>query len=136
MNIQEVSDILSCLRALRAPRHVFITDEPVHDDKGGHYRGLQPKRRGDTIFLANAADVSTPIHEAWHAMTGLAELSAYPVGNILARKYNFLKKFPNIKKILGKRVKYRRATKAETKKEFPDATKYGTRVRHYILTSK
>lgn len=133
MNIQEVSDILSCLRALRAPRHVFITDEPVHDGRGSNFRGLQPKNRGDTIFLANAADISTIPHEGWHAMTSLGELSAYPVGNILARKYNLLKKFPKIKRLLGKRVKYRRATKAETKKEFPDATKYGTRVRHYVL---
>jgi len=136
MNIQEVSDILSACRFLRAPKHVFITDEPVHDDQGAHFRGLQPKKRGDTIFLANAADISTPVHEAWHAQSGLGEATAYPVGNILARKYNLLKKFPQLKKIISKKVRYRRATKAETKKEFPDATKYGTRVRHYILTSR
>ncbi len=133
MNIQEVSDILSCLRALRAPKHVFITDESVHDGKGSHFRGLQPKNRGDTIFLANAADVSTVPHEAWHGQTSFGEVTAYPVGNILARKYNLLRKFPKIKNLLRRKVKYRRATKAETKKEFPDATKYGTRVRHYIL---
>ena len=133
MNIQEVADILSACRFLRAPKHVFITDEPVHDGQGVHFRGLQPKKRGDTIFLANAADTTTIPHEAWHAMTGLGELTAYPVGNFLAKKYNALKRFSKIRQLFRKPLKYRRATKKETIKEFPGAKQYSARVRHYIL---
>lgn len=147
MNIQEVADILSACRFLRAPRHVFITDEPVDEGstptfssviprdsgRGQNYRGMQPKRRRDTIFLANAADNTTVPHEAWHAMTGLGELTAYPVGNFLAKKYNALKRLPKIRQLIRKPLKYRRATKRETVEEFPDAKKYGARVRHYIL---
>lgn len=133
MHIQEVADILSACRALRAPEHIFITDENVHDDSGGHYRGLQPKKRGDTIFLTVQADETTVPHEAWHAQTGLGELTAYPIGKIFSIKYKFLKKTRLGKRLMNRRKpKYRLASPQETAKEFPGAEKYAGRVRHFV----
>jgi len=103
VNIQEVSDILGVCRFLRAPKHVFITDEPVYEERNGRtfYRGLQPKNRRDVIFLSAQSDVTMIPHEAWHAMTGLGELTAYPVGRIVAAKYEFVKKFPRLKALFS-----------------------------------
>ncbi|GAH77432.1 unnamed protein product [marine sediment metagenome] len=135
MNIQEVSDILGVCRFLRAPKHVFITDEPVYEERNGKafYRGLQPKNRRDVIFLSAQSDVTTIPHEAWHAMTGLGELSAYPVGRIVAAKYELIKNFPRLKAFFSRRVEYQRSEGSE---EFPRASRYRDRVEHYVLASK
>ncbi len=132
MNIQEVSDILGVCRFLRAPKHVFITDESVYEERNGRtfYRGLQPKNRRDVIFLSAQSDVTTIPHEAWHAMTGLGELTAYPVGRIVAAKYELVKKFPRLKALFSRRVEYRRSEGSE---EFPGASRYRGRVEHYTL---
>ena len=131
MNIQEVSDILGVCHFLRAPQHVFITPESVYEQQDGRafFRGLQPKSRGDTIFLSAQADITTVPHESWHAQTGLGETTAYPVGKIISLKYEFLKQFPRLKTLLTRKVEYKRVTK-ET--EFPQASKYGSRVEHYV----
>ncbi len=132
MNIQEVSDILGVSRFLRVPKHVFITDEPVYEERNGRtfYRGLQPKNRRDVIFLSAQSDLTTIPHESWHAMTGLGELTAYPVGRIVAAKYELIKNFPRLKAFLSKRVEYRRA---EGSGEFPGESRYRGRVEHYSL---
>jgi len=131
VEIEEVSDILGLCRTLRLPKHIFITDEPVEDEKTGtRYRGLQPRSRGDVIFLSAQADGTTVPHEAWHAMTGLGELSAYPIGNLLARKHQMLSQFPKLKSMLSRKVHYKEIFDSE---DFPAAKKYGKRVRHFIL---
>jgi len=132
MNIEEVSDILGICRFLRAPKHVFITDEPVYEQKNGKafFRGLQPKARGDVIFLSAQADATTVPHEVWHANTGLGELTAHPIGRIVALKYEILKQFPRLKALLSRKVEYRRVTKETA---FPQAEKYRGRVEHYVL---
>lgn len=132
MNIQEVSDILGVCRFLRAPKHVFITDEPVYEERNGKafYRGLQPKNRRDVIFLSAQSDPTTIPHESWHAMTGLGELTAYPVGRIVAAKYEFIKNFPRLKALFSRRIEYRRN---EGSREFPRASRYRGRVEHYTL---
>jgi hypothetical protein len=132
MNIQEVSDILGVCRFLRVPKHVFITDEPVYEERDGRafFRGLQPKGRRDVIFLSAQADLTTVPHESWHAMTGLGELTAYPVGRMVAAKYELVKKFPRLKALIFKRAEYRRA---EESVEFPRARSYRGRVEHYTL---
>jgi hypothetical protein len=132
MNIQEVSDILGICRFLRAPRHVFITDEPVYEERDGRafFRGLQPKGRRDVIFLSAQSDLTTVPHESWHAMTGLGELTAYPFGRIVAAKYELIKNFPRLKEFLSRRVEYRRT---EGSGEFPRARRYRGRVEHYTL---
>jgi len=134
MNIQEVSEIFSACRFLRAPTHVFITDERVCDEASGScFRGLQPKKRGDAIFLSAEADVTTIPHEAWHAQTSLGEPTAYPIGNLVAKKYQAFKRFPNLMKVMGRSIKYRDATYEETVKEFPGAANYVGRLKHYVL---
>ena len=67
-------------------------------------------------------------HEAWHAVSGMGELTAYPIGYLVALKYRLMNKFPNLKTALSRRVEYRRVTRSEA---FPDAEKYGDRVEHY-----
>lgn len=132
VNIQEVSDILGICRFLRAPKHVFITDESVYEETNGktYFRGLQPKERRDVIFLSAQSDLTTIPHESWHAMTGFGELTAYPVGRVVAAKYEFIKKFPRLKALISRRTKYRRT---EESVEFPQARGYQGRVEHYIL---
>ena len=135
MNIQEVSDILGVCRFLRAPKHVFITDESVYEEVNGKtfFRGLQPKSRRDVIFLSAQSDMTTVPHESWHAMTGMGELTAYPVGRIVAAKYELVQKFPRLKALFSRRVEYRRS---EGSGEFPGAKRYRGRVEHYVLASK
>jgi len=132
LNIQEVSDILGVCRFLRAPKHVFITDEPVYEERNGRafYRGLQPKGRRDVIFLTAQSDLTTVPHESWHAMTGLGELTAYPVGRIVAAKYELIKNFPRLKALVSRRIEYGRS---EESREFPRARRYRGRVEHYSL---
>lgn len=135
MNIQEVSAILGVSRFLVAPQHVFITHEKVceHGDCracGTCFRGLQPEKRRDVIFLSAQADGTTVPHEAWHAMTGLGEMTAYPVGYLAAIKSQVVNQFPNLKNLLSRRVEYRRVTHSQ---EFPEAERYGNRVEHYEL---
>ncbi len=132
MNIQEVSEILGVCWPLRAPKFILITDERIHDQRGQTYfRGLQPKNRGDIIVLGADADATTVPHEVWHAQTGLGELSAWPIGNQLARRYNHMKRFPRVREALTRRVKYREVSSAD---EFPDLGKYAGRVRLFVLT--
>jgi hypothetical protein len=132
MNIQEVSDILGVCRFLRAPKHVFITDESVYEERDGRtfFRGLQPEKRRDIIFLSAQADGTTVPHEGWHAMTGLGEITAYPVGRLVSIKYGLLSNFPNLKQMLSRQIEYRRVYNS---REFPEAEKYGNRIEHYEL---
>lgn len=130
MNLQEVSDILGLCRFLRAPKHIFITDEEVCDyESGSCFRGLQPTERGDVIFLSKQADSSTVPHEAWHAQTGLGEMTAYPIGKLASLKCRLLNQLPKLKSVLRRDVKYR---PAGTDDGFEEAQKYGDRVQHYV----
>jgi hypothetical protein len=132
MNIEEVKDILGICRMLRVPKHIFITDEPVYEKQDGmrFYKGLQPSGRGDVIFLSAQADVTTVPHEMWHANTGLGELTAYPVGNLLAAKYRVLSRFPAVKDLLTRKVEY---AESSNPTDFPQAEKYRGRLKHYTL---
>lgn len=135
MNIQEVSDILGVCRFLKAPKHIFITDESVYEEKDGKtfFRGLQPKDKRDVIFLSAQSDITTVPHESWHAMTGLGELTAYPVGRAVAAKYEFVQMFPRLKALISRKTEYRRSLEAT---EFPRARFYKNRVEHYTLVDE
>ena len=63
-------------------------------------------------------------------MTGLGELTAYPVGRIVAAKYELIKNFPRLKALFSRRIEYRRN---EGSREFPRASRYRGRVEHYTL---
>jgi hypothetical protein len=132
VNIDEVKEILGLCHMLKAPKHIFITDESVYKKLDGiqFYKGLQPSSRRDAIFLSAQADVTTVPHEVWHANTGLGELSAYPVGNLLAIKYRLLNKFPAVKNLLARKVEY---AEASNHSDFPQVEKYRGRVKHYTL---
>lgn len=135
MNIDEVKEILGLCYMLRAPKHIFITDEPVYEKRDGvqFYKGLQPSSRDDVIFLSAQADVTTVPHEVWHANTGLGELTAYPVGNLLAIKYRLLSKFPAVKNLLSRKVEY---VEASSHSDFPQVEKFRGRVKHYTLVDR
>lgn len=129
LHIDEVKEILGLCRLMRAPEHIFITDESVHDDEGHQFRGLQPVNRRDVIFLSALSDVTTVPHEGWHAMTGLGELTAYPVGRLMGTKANLAKNFPRLSALrLRGSPDYE---EVHDSVEFPEAHKYGKRVRHF-----
>jgi len=132
VEISEVSEILGLFRGLRVPRHVFITSEAVHERVNGHvyYRGLQPVRRPDTIFLSRDADESSPIHEAVHAQTGLGELGTEVISGILVAKYRFLRDRPLIRGLVQRPLGYVRCRGCE---EFREAhSSFQERVEHYV----
>lgn len=133
MEIGEIKDILGICHALRAPTHLILTDEPIYEetDRGRQFfRGLQPVSRRDVIVLSGQADVTTIPHEILHANTGLGELVAYPVGNLLAAKYKLMSRFPNLKNLRSRKIEYQEDPNPP---EFPALTKYGGRVKHYRL---
>ena len=118
---------------LRAPRFVLITDERLdHQTHHGQtvFRGLQPKNRGDVIVLGADADVSTVPHESWHAFSGLGELTAWPIGDRLARRHQRLSRFPALKNLIKRDVKYQEVSGLD---EFPGIGKYAGRVKLYKL---
>lgn len=133
MNIDEVTEILGLTRALIAPQHVFITEEGVSGevDGRGSFRGLQPRARGDVIFMSKDADETTPIHETIHAQWGLEETLTKPLTRIIHAKYQFIKRFPVLKEILKKPVKYRQCSGDCA---FPQAhsQKFKGRVQHFV----
>jgi len=57
-------------------------------------------------------------------------LSAWPIGNQLSRRYNYMKRFPRVREALTRRVKYREVTSLD---EFPDLNKYHGRVKLFVL---
>ena len=136
MQIDEVSEILGLCHFLRAPSHIFITSEPVFEEKHGmrtYFRGLQPKSKGDSIFLPLHADDTTPIHEAVHAVTGLDEFGTEIITRSIIRKNQIMEQFPLLRQITKKKISYQ---KVESSEEYPWAhqEKYRDRVQHFILT--
>lgn len=132
MNIQEVQDILGICHALRAPKHIIIVNEPIHDENMQYFRGLQPKSRGDVLVLSAQADTTTVPHETIHANFGLGELAAYPGGWLLSKKYHLRKQLPLLDNIIPKKkIQYKEDPNPP---EFPQVQKYGGRIRHYRLT--
>ena len=140
VNIQEVSDVLG-LSPVPAPKYVLMTDERLHtqnffehlfgqDTNKAYYRGLQPKSKSGVIILGADADVSTPVHEAWHSWSGLGELTAWPIGDRLARRYQRLSRFPTLKNLIKRDVKYQEVSGPD---EFPNLGKYAGRVKLYKL---
>lgn len=134
MEIDEVSEILGLFRGLRVPQHVFITDEEVREKIDGQrvfYRGLQPRSRGDTIFLARDSNFSTPIHEAVHAQTNLGELGTEVITNALLVRYRFMKNHPRLRDLARREVRYQRCPGCQ---EFHVAhsPQYAGRVEHYV----
>lgn len=133
MEIEQVAQILGACYFLKAPKHVFITDEVVtgHHNHVTRYRGLQPKYRGDAIFLSHDADESTPIHESIHAHLGVGEPTTDVLTRIVMRKNEVLNNFPNLKNLLQKQLSYQ---KVESSQEFPEAhsPQFRGRVEHYI----
>ena len=133
MNIQEVSEILGVCYFLRAPKHVFITQEQVWSREDGvtHYRGLQPKSKGNSIFLSAQADLSTPIHETVHTY-GVNEFGTEILTRLIMRKNEVLKKFPFLRELTKKKLVYR---KVEGSREYPQAhgERYRRRLEHFVL---
>lgn len=134
MNIAEVSDILGLCSFLKAPKHVFITEESVYSQEDGQtfYRGLQPKSKGDSIFLSGQADHTSPVHETVHASLGLAEPGTEIVTRIILRKNQVLQNRPLLKQRLHKNLVYKEVFESE---EYPKAhaAKYQGRVHHFVL---
>lgn len=132
MEIEEVAQILGLCSFLRVPKHVFITDEPVRSKKNGEtfYRGLQPKSRGDAIFITRDGDVTTPIHEAIHAQLGLGEPGTEILTRLILRKIRLARNFPIL--AAQRIIRYR---KVESSKEFSQAhdERFIGRVEHYVL---
>jgi len=133
MEIDEVSEILGVFRALRAPRHVFITEEPVKEEMDGQvfYRGLQPRLRSDIIFLTRDADASSPIHESVHANFNLEEVGTDIITGLLLRKYAFLKNHPLLRSLVQRNIRYLRCQGCG---EFAVAhsPRFSERVEHYV----
>lgn len=134
MNIQEVSEILGLTRALLAPQHVFITDEPVTAKLNGQakFRGLQPVSKGGVIFITKDGDSTTPIHESIHSQFGFDELATKPLTRIIHAKVRAMNNFPKLKKLIQKPIKYQLC---KGSCGFPEAhsDKFGKRVKHYVL---
>jgi hypothetical protein len=135
MEIQEVSDILGLCYFLKAPEHVFITQEEVHSHVDGQiiqYRGLQPKIRGDSIFLSVRADETSPIHEAVHASLGLGEIGTEIISRVIIRKNSLLKNFPRLTSTLSKKLVYQQVQESQ---DYPRAhlPQYAGRVQHFVL---
>lgn len=136
MDINEVSEILGLCHFLRAPKHVFITEETVSSKEDGvtYYRGLQPKYKGDSIFLSAQMDQSTPIHETIHTY-GIDELGTDVLTRIILRKNKILQNFTLLKDLTKKKLIYE---KVESSSEYPEAhmEKFKGRVEHYVLVSE
>jgi hypothetical protein len=116
-------------RFLRAPPHLLIVNEPIHNDAGQYFRGLQPKSRSDVIVLSAQSDVTTIPHETIHANFGVGEVIAYPFGWLMAKKTDFIRKHPILDSAVPrKQVKY---VEDPNPPEFPDLEKYRGRVTHY-----
>lgn len=138
MDIKEVSDILGLCHFLKAPEHVFLTNEPVTSQVDGKiikYRGLQPKIKGDSIFLTVDADESSPIHEAIHASLGLGEPGTALLTRVIMRKNRILSNFPAIQNSFKKQLVYE---PVESSAEYPRAhlPEYAERVRHFVLKTR
>lgn len=132
MRIEEAEEILGCFHALRAPKHLIIFNEPVHEVVDGiaYYRGLQPKHRSDTIALTPQKTDETFAHELVHADLGLGELAAYPMGKVLIWKYRVLRNLPTVKSLIAPPMKYHKCPSCE---EFPELhQKYAGRAEHFI----
>lgn len=131
MEIEEVAHILGACHFLRAPKHVFITDEPVRSKENGitFYRGLQPKHRRDVIFLSKDRDSSTPIHEAVHAQLGLGEPGTEIISRLIMTKNRVLQNFPNLQGLLQKQIAY---VKTESSEDFPEAQMFHGRIEHFV----
>lgn len=137
MDIAEVSEILGLCSFLKAPQHVFITDERVssHDNGVTFYRGLQPKAKGDSIFLTGDQDHTSPIHETVHASLGLGEPGTELVTRIILRKNQVLQQRPLLRQRLSKHVVY---TEVFESAEYPKAhaQEYRGRVHHFVLQAR
>lgn len=136
MQIEEIKDILGVCHALRAPKHIIITQEPIYEDNEAgrqFFRGLQPVARRDVIVLSGQADATTVPHEVFHANTGLGEILAYPVGSFMAAKYKFLNRLPLLKNLRARNIEYKEVPNPP---EFPALAKYGNRVKHYQLVTR
>ena len=133
-NITEVSEILGLTRVVVAPQHVFITDETLEGKINGHgtYRGLQAPEKKGTIVLSKHADETTPIHESIHSQFGFDELATKPLTRLISRKVELVRRFPKLKGILQKSVRYKLCG---GNCGFPEAHegKYGERIQHYVL---
>lgn len=137
MDIAEVSEILGLCYCLKAPEHIFITNEKVSSREDGvtFFRGLQPKAKGDSIFLTGLADQTSPIHEAVHASLGLGEPGTELVTRIILRKNKVLQQRPLLRQRLSKPVMY---TEVFESAEYPKAhaPEYRGRVRHFVLQAR
>jgi hypothetical protein len=135
VDITEVSELLGLCNFLKAPKHVFITQEDVFSEEDGkitHYRGLQPKAKSDAIFLAAQSDDTTPIHETVHASLGLGEFGTEVLTRVIMRKNEAVSNMPLLKGQLSRKLVYQRV---EQSKDYPEAhsEKYRGRVEHYVL---
>lgn len=133
MQIDEVAEILGLCRTLHAPKHVFIASERVWQEIDGQvfFRGLQPKSRGDVIFLTEDADTTSPIHETLHSNFGFEELLTKPLTRLIHGKYQLLKQFPQLTELLKRPLHYQEVHESS---EFPAAhtEKFKGRVRHFV----
>lgn len=135
MDIAEVSEILGLCSFLKVPKHVFITDERVSSREGGKetfFRGLQPKAKGDSIFLTADMDRTSPIHETIHASLGLGEPGTELVTRIILRKNQVLQQRSLLKQRLSRKVVYKEVLESA---EYPKAhaPEFRGRVRHFVL---
>ena len=92
---------------------------------------MQPKSKGDSIFLTAQADETTPIHEAIHTL-GLGEFGAEVLTRLILRKNKAVNNMPILKGQLARKPAYVRVSES---KDYPDAhtSRFGGRVEHYVL---
>lgn len=131
MELAEIEEVLGCFSLLRAPLHLLVVKEPVHEQIDGmaYFRGLSPKHRNDTIVVTPQATPETVVHEAIHAQSGLGELATYPLARAWVKKYNLLRAIclPCLRK---NRVKYHKCSGCEEFKLLHE--RYTGRAEHYI----
>lgn len=108
MELAEIEEVLGCFSALRAPEHLIVVNEPVHEQVDGiaYYRGLAPKHRHDVAVITPQATPETVVHEAIHAQFGLGELATYPLAKAWVQKYRLSMLLPFLTQ--RKNVKYER----------------------------
>lgn len=132
MELGEAEEILGCFHMLRAPEHLIMIKEPVHETVDGvaYFRGLQPKHRSDVVVITPQATPETVPHELVHADLGLGELAAYPLGKILIWKYRVLRNLPMLKSLIAPRVKYQKCSGCEEFRLLHE--RYAGRAEHFI----
>jgi len=134
VRIEELEDILSFYRFLPKPRNVVLVGETVTgrvNQRQLRLRGLKPADKKDTIVLTPDATPNTVLHEILHMLGLRNELITQLLGNLLTRKYRFVKARPVLSSFLRRDLKYRLC---EECREFSKLHQVDGRLQHYVFS--